>query len=240
MSSTTRTPTRRTPLSTSAADNAAPPRLYFSNALVELWLGDSRHVLPTLPRFDLLLTDPPYGIAFEGSNASTRVWRPIENDNDNQIVEWLFGNLHVADEAVIFGANNFPHLLPHRGRWFCWDKRLTEEADRMLGSSFELAWCSRHTGFNRMFRVLHGGVVNSDGGRRVHSTQKPTALFRRIINQVFPKCQTIVDPFAGSGSVLLASMLEGKRCVGIEIDEAYCEAAAKRLEQQLFPWVQDE
>lgn len=204
---------------------------YYQDDRCTIYHGDSRKVWPMLPKCNLLLTDPPYGIAWEGSNASTKEWKGIAGDNDIELARWLCGMLWQADEAVIFGANCFPQLLPHRGRWICWDKRLTEAADKMLGSAFELAWCSRVSGFDRMVRKLHGGVVNADGGKRVHPTQKPSALFKQIIGDMFPKAETIVDPFMGSGSVLLAAKLEGRKAIGIEVEEQYCEAAAKRLAQ---------
>jgi DNA modification methylase len=204
---------------------------YYSDDRVTIYHGDSRLIWPMLPKCDLLLTDPPYGIAWGGSNASTQEWDGIAGDNDIELARWLCGMLWHVNEAVIFGANCFPQLLPHRGRWICWDKRITEAADKMLGSAFELAWCSRTSGFDRMVRKLHGGVVNADGGKRVHPTQKPSGLFKQIIGDMFPKAETIVDPFMGSGSVLLAAKLEGRKAIGIEVEEQYCEAAAKRLSQ---------
>lgn len=89
----------------------------------------------------------------------------------------------------------------------------------------------RTSGYDKIVRKLHGGVVNADGGRRVHPTQKPSGLFSQIISDLYDKNESIIDPFMGSGSVLLAAKIEGKTAVGIEIDERYCEAAAKRLSQ---------
>jgi site-specific DNA-methyltransferase (adenine-specific) len=208
---------------------------YYQDDRVTIYHGDCRLIWPQLPRFDLLLTDPPYGIDFNATKqnlpgATER--KNIEGDNDVSTARWLFGMLWHVNDAVIFGANCFPHLLPHRGRWICWDKRLTEAADKMLGSPFELAWCNRTSGFDKILRKLHGGVVNADGGKRVHPTQKPSGLFSQIISDDFyVKSNTIIDPFMGSGSVLLAAKIEGKTAIGIEIEERYCEAAAKRLTQ---------
>jgi site-specific DNA-methyltransferase (adenine-specific) len=213
---------------------SVPVRPYYSDDRVTIYHGDSRLIWPMLPKCDLLLTDPPYGIAFNATEqqlpGATERDR-IKGDDDIELARWLCGMLWHAEEAVIFGANCFPQLLPHRGRWICWDKRITEAADKMLGSAFELAWCSRTSGFDRIVRKLHGGVVNADGGKRVHPTQKPSGLFKQIIGDMFPKAETIVDPFMGSGSVLLAAKLEGRKAIGIEVEEQYCEAAAKRLSQ---------
>ena len=209
------------------------PKPYYQDDAVTLYNTDCRELLPLLGKFDLLLTDPPYGINWRGSNASTVKWEPIQNDENTNIVAELFKWVLNFEDCVIFGANCFPHLLPHRGRWLCWDKRLTVDADKMLGSPFELAWESRVSGFDVMERVLHGGVVNADGGKRMHPTQKPVTLMRRVIAR-YKKSQTIFDPFAGSGTTLVAAKLEGRKAVGIEISERYCEIAAKRLSQQLL------
>ena len=204
---------------------------YYRDGLTTLYHGDARDILPNLPRASVLLTDPPYGVQWAGHTASTRDWSTIHGDADDEMARWLFTRLDCADDAVVFGANCFPNLLPHRGRWICWDKRVTEAADRMLGSPFEMAWTSKRSGFDRMYRILHGGVVNDDGGRRVHPTQKPVRLFAGILADMFPDAASVVDPFAGSGSVLVAARLCGVPSVGIEIDKGYCDAIAERLAQ---------
>ena len=131
--------------------------------------------------------------------------------------------------SVIWGANNFSDKMPVGG-WLVWDKRCGESADRMFGSPFELAWTSRRTTF-KFKRLQHGGAVNADGHgvRRVHPTQKPVELMRWCIS-LFSTARTIVDPYAGSGTTLIADMIEGRKAVGIELDEKYCEVAAARLE----------
>ena len=206
---------------------------YYDHAGITLYHGDCREILPGLGRFDLLLTDPPYGIDYSAQNQNlpnATIRDNIAGDDSVELASFAVASVEQASNAVIFGANCFPQLLPHRGRWLCWDKRICENADKMLGSPFELAWENRHSGFDSMVRVLHGGVVNADGGKRQHPTQKPVALFRRIV-QRYKNAQTILDPFAGSGTTLVAAKLEGRKAVGIEINERYCEIAAKRLAQ---------
>jgi DNA modification methylase len=103
----------------------------------------------------------------------------------------------------------------------------------MLGSAFELAWTNKRSGFHKMYRVLHGGVVNADGGKRFHPTQKPILLFRKVIEDN-PNVQTILDPFAGSCTTAVAAKLEGRKATCIEINEKYCEIGANRLCQSVF------
>ena len=203
---------------------------------IVIYHGDCREILPELGKFDLLLTDPPYGIDAEKFRASlpntmgdNRV-EAIAGDSDVEAARWLITQISNAQNAVVWGANNFPELLPHKGRWLCWDKRITEAADRMLGSAFELAWTNKRSGFYKMYRVLHGGVVNADGGKRFHPTQKPILLFRKVIEDN-PNVQTILDPFAGSCTTGVAAKLEGRHATLIEISERYCEIGAERLRQ---------
>jgi DNA modification methylase len=214
-------------------------RPYYDRDGITIYNADCRDVLPSLGSFDLLLTDPPYGINVEHFRATLpetkgkSLVRAIAGDGDIDAASWLFSIQQHWNDMVVWGANNFPHVLPHKGRWICWDKRLTEDADKMLGSAFELAWTNKTSGFDAMIRVLHGGVVNSDRGKRFHPTQKPVLLFRKILTR-YPSAMTIVDPFMGSGTTLIAAKLEGRSAVGIEIDERYCEIAAERLRQRLL------
>ena len=211
---------------------------------IVIYHGDCREILPTLGTFDLLLTDPPYGIDAEKFRASlpntmgdNRV-EAIAGDSDVEAARWIMTQISDAQNAVVWGANNFPELLPHKGRWLCWDKRITEAADRMLGSAFELAWTNKRSGFDKMYRVLHGGVVNADGGKRFHPTQKPILLFRKVIEDN-PNVQTIIDPFAGSCTTAVAAKLEGRKATCIEINEKYCEIGANRLRQSVFDFSDD-
>ena len=104
----------------------------------------------------------------------------------------------------------------------------------MLGIAFELAWTSRTHGFDKMFRVLHGGVVNANDGKRVHPTEKPISLLREIIATIFDEARIILDPFMGSGTTLRAAKDLGRKAIGIEIEERYCEMAAKRMAQEVL------
>ena len=99
-----------------------------------------------------------------------------------------------------------------------------------------MAWmnCPDKAGF--MYRILHGGVVNADGAghKRVHPTQKPVVLFRRLLADHFPT-GVILDPFMGSGTTLRAAKDLRRTAIGIELEERYCEAAATRLGQEVLP-----
>ena len=110
-----------------------------------------------------------------------------------------------------------------------WDKRKADgSSDKVFGWPFELAWCSKDR-FGKIYRIQHGGYLNADGKmRRKHPTQKPVKLMKALLLD-FPTSKSILDPFMGSGTTLLAAKQLGRKCIGIEIEEKYCEIAAKRL-----------
>ena len=202
---------------------------YFEDADVVIYHGDCRDILPTLGPVDLVLTDPPYGIGWKGHSASTHEWGGMANDTGDLDLRFI---LEMPCAVVAFGANCYPNQLPHRGRWICWDKQTIDGAtDAMLGSPFELAWSNQVSGFDRIIRVLSGGVINADSGKRFHATQKPLAVFRQIILWYSGDAATILDPFMGSGTTLRAAKDLGRKAIGIEIEERYCEIAAMRMAQ---------
>jgi len=201
--------------------------------------ADCRDVLPWLEdgAVDLVLTDPPYGIEQSDYRKSLpdtkgRVYiEEIVGDCNNELAAWIIEwVMEKQIDAVIWGALNWPNLLPHKGRWICWDKRCDERADRMLGSAFEMAWTNRTSGFDEMCRVQHGGVVNADGmgSRRVHPTQKPVVLFTKVL-RLRPKKTCVLDPFSGSGTTGCACRNLRCRCIMVEVEEKYCYVAAGRL-----------
>ena len=198
---------------------------YYEDDLVTIYHGDCLELLPELA-FDVVVTDPPYGISYSPYGN----FKPIVGDDNTDLGSWI-ANYEVP--RVVCGADNFAHSLPPGGTWSVWDKRVSPAADRILGSPFELIWACGHGSRKRhIYRIQHGGAVNADKAneRRVHPTQKPAKLMRQLIADHFPT-GTILDPFMGSGSTLRAAKDLGRKAIGIEIDEAYCEAAAKRMGQ---------
>ena len=93
-------------------------------------------------------------------------------------------------------------------------------------ASAEIAW----TNFDKPIKTFRGKVGEHTYG---HPTQKPEELFRWCLSFA-PDAKTIFDPFMGSGTTLVAARLEGRRAVGVELEERYCEIAAKRLSQQVL------
>jgi DNA modification methylase len=131
-------------------------------------------------------------------------------------------------KVIIWGANYFSDLLP-LGRWLVWNKR-DEGPSRVLADG-ELAWHNCEGKSVRVFNWFWVGCYRKGemNDPVVHPTQKPVSLMRWCIE--ITTSGTILDPFMGSGTTLRAAKDLGRKAIGIEIEERYCEVAAKRLEQ---------
>ena len=194
----------------------------------ELWHGDCREVLPLLPKHDLLLTDPPYGT--RGKDAESRHdaangWRQygvLEWDRERP-AGWLFGLMREKGaECVVWGGNYFADVLPPSMRWLVWDKMQGE----FSLADCEFAWTSQNAAA-RIFRYSRGAALQ-DGKK--HPTQKPVALMKWCLG-FLPDAKTILDPFMGSGTTLVACQRMGRHGTGIELDPDYFEIACKRVDE---------
>lgn len=192
---------------------------YYSESGITIYHGDCRDVLPTLPPVDLVLTDPPYGI---GDRMQGGTWGSAEKYADFR--QWdtapelntILAAVSKAPIAIVWGGNHF-NLPPSRG-WLAWDK---QNAVRTM-SDVELAWTNQDRPAKRF---SHPVATHRYG----HPSEKPLPLFLWCLMQFAG--DLILDPFVGSGTTLEAAKLSGRRAIGIEINESYCETAANRLRQ---------
>lgn len=227
---------------------------YYEQSGVTIYHGDCRDVLAEWEglrtcAFDLLLTDPPYGLrqgrtrCGQGVNipqtgfAVGRAPLPTTDYGEDEV--W---DDQRADEAVararalcrhqvIFGGNYYD--LPPARCWLVWDKEngTTDFAD------CDLAW----TNLDRAVRRLTyrwNGMLQQPGREkepRIHPAQKPEAVIVWAIGLAPSTVRTVLDPFMGSGTTLVAAKRLGKQAVGIEQSERYCEIAARRLQQEALP-----
>lgn len=204
---------------------------YYQGKGVTVYNCDSLAVIDQLEHYDLLLTDPPYGIGEAAGKNKSRgklaVSKDYGNDSwDNTLIPAasVLSLIAACKNAVVFGGNYYG-CLPASSCWFVWDKDNgeTDFADA------ELAWTNSKKAV-RIFKHRWQGMLKGRKEYRWHPTQKPEALMRWCLGH-FPKAQTVLDPFLGSGTTAVACVAEGRQCVGIEREEKYCEAAANRLEQ---------
>jgi site-specific DNA-methyltransferase (adenine-specific)/modification methylase len=205
---------------------------------IVIYHGDCRDVLPTLApgSVDLVLTDPPYGIAYSPGGGGNGWGRKTFTGDDD-----IAGDDRPFDPApllrfprlVLFGANHYADRLPPSPSWIVWDKR-----DGYPSKSFadcEMIWTNLG-GPARIFRHLWDGAFRASekGIRRVHPTQKPLVLMRWLVSEYTEPGALILDPYMGSGTTLRAAKDLGRRCIGIEVEERWCEIAATRLQQSVM------
>ena len=193
---------------------------YYEQDGITIYHGDCADVLSQLPTFDLLLTDPPYGL---GKRMSGGTWGREERYGDMwrwDVVpdaELLNKCIAAARDAIVWGGNYFS--LPPSRCWLSWSK--TNALKTM--AKIELAW----TTFDRPAMEWRGPVAVHEHG---HPTQKPEALMLWCLG-ISGNPASVLDPFMGSGTTLVAAKRLGKTATGIEREEKYCEIAAKRLSQ---------
>ncbi len=206
---------------------------YYQEAGITIYNADCREVLPSLSVADLLLTDPPYGIGRDGGHPSTSSHggrKPYEFlgwDSATPTADTFRAMFTATRHQIIWGANYFPFALPPSMGWLAWDK-----GQRICASDAELAF----TSFDCALRVftLNRVELMTDGA--YHPTQKPLKLFKNCIAfaDKQAKIETILDPFMGSGTTLRAAKDLGRKAVGIDKIEKYCEIAANRLRQEVL------
>ena len=208
---------------------------YYDDGTVTIYHGDCRDILPGLST-DLVLTDPPYGISADASAASAggknggKFYGQTNWDSERPDAEAFSAVLAAGRNHIIWGGNYFADLLPPSSCWLAWDKgqRSFSLAD------FELAWTS-FKGAARMVVVPRAAAVQ-DG--KEHPTQKSLSVMRWCITQIADQRgempRTILDPFMGSGTSLKAAKDLGRSAIGIDVNEQYCEIAARRCAQEVL------
>lgn len=201
-----------------------------------LYLGDCREIAGALPAGSAIVSDPPYGIAFQRStggarhtkHAAARGNRPIVGDDAPfDPSPWT-----AFDECILWGADHFYPRLPDSGRWLAWNKLGHKEPWDSF-SDVEFAWHSGE-GAARIFSMLWKGIATDNrgenNGQRDHPTQKPVRLMAWCIDMI--ASPIIVDPYMGSGTTGVAAIKLGRRFIGCEIDPAYFDVACRRIEEQ--------
>jgi len=194
-----------------------------------LILGDCLEVMPLLDKVDAVVTDPPYGIgdalvkggrggSFErliAANAAAWDFAP-----DRKFLD----NLRANSKYQIFWGGNYLELPPTK-KPLCWNKLRPNQKNL---SEWEMAWTSLEGRAQMFTKCANGGFVAAEAN--VHPTQKPVALMEWCLG-FLPDAKTILDPFMGSGSTLVACQKLGRKGIGIELDPDYFEIACKRVEE---------
>ena len=185
---------------------------YYQDEYVTIYHGDCREILPTLPNVDLVLTDPPYPDIDKGFQQT-----PIdclESIDCRQLVFWSavcefplsWSAVHVWHKPNGNSSHHYERIFERNGGKVC-----------------------------RVFRyaAILPNYVQYKGECEDHPTQKPRNLIMDLLSK--GSCEYVLDPFMGSGTTLRAAKDLGRKAIGIEIEEKYCEIAAKRMAQEVLP-----
>lgn len=186
-----------------------------------LYLGDCMDILPTLPKVDAVVTDPPYGIEVTAERRSSAVegW---DLGINQAAIDAAIG---LSREAIVFGGNYYA-LAPSRC-WLLWDKQISPGLNL---AHAEMAWTNLDKCGVRIKRHLWSGPFREGGeARNGHPTQKPLAVMTWAVG--FTSGNVVLDPFMGSGTTGVACIQLGRQFIGIEREPKYFDIACRRIEQ---------
>ena len=213
--------------------------------------GDCLSVMKGWPDkcVDLVLTDPPYGIRYKSNGGSARYQKRVQNardwDNDgfafDNYLEGLWRLLEKDADMYVFGNWNTVDIRFLSGfkQVLIWDKRRTGLGDlHSWGIGYELIFYfkkgNRHVNKRRAPVIFCESLASLVNGNPIdnylHPTQKPLGIIAPLIQTSTNIGDLIIDPFCGSGTTCVAAKMLGRRYIGIDISEKYCEIARMRLE----------
>ena len=215
---------------------------YYQDDAVAIYHGDCRDILPQLEPVDLVLTDPPYFLPAahyqtrRGEQRSLGDLSILEHFFKDAFNDWVSVLKDDGFAYVFCDGQSYPifyraaYPLFHRLRPLVWDK---------LTSINGFSWRHQHEIIMFCEMPNHPKINTGDGdvlkyravpiGERVHLAQKPVGLLAALIRKSLPLGGIALDPFMGSGTTLIAAKDLEHKAIGIEIEEKYCEIAAKRL-----------
>lgn len=192
-------------------------------------------IMPTLGKVDALISDPPYGMdwnftgqgsgkAAQGGRESVTKGQRIKGDAVDFDPRHLLG----FERVVIWGMHHFPQHL-QRGTVLVWPKKYADAYGSFL-SDADIAWMKGGCG------VYLSNVINpaSFQSEKCHPTQKPVQLMAWCMDKAkVPEGATVLDPYMGSGSTIIAAIRTGRRAIGIELDPAHYANAVERVRAEI-------
>lgn len=195
-----------------------------------LYLGDCLEILPTLPKVDAVITDPPFGV---GNFVQTTGRKMGRGKSRGVAVEWnenppppqFFDRVRtISRHRIIWGANFF-NCFEDRGGAIIWDKN-----QKMPNfSKADIASCT-HFQKTEIVRIPWTNFTVTHEAETDHPCERPVALYEWCINYLPGPIESVLDPFMGSGSCGVAATRMGRAFIGIEREPRFFEAACKRIE----------
>ena len=194
-----------------------------------IYCADCRDILPHLPKVDLVLTDPPYGINYQSARRIGRL-RKDKINGDKEFPLWLFDELTPAIALFVWCRWDTLSIIPKPKSFIVWDKMIHSMGD--LEHEYGRQWegCAFYPGPNHQFVKRPVDIIRCRKvmpEKLLHPNEKPIGAIIPLIRA--HGGDIILDPFLGSGTTAVAAKELGRRFIGIEISEEYCKIAARRL-----------
>jgi site-specific DNA-methyltransferase (adenine-specific) len=223
------------------------PDPYYEDAWVKLYHGRCEDVLPLVGPADLTLTDPPFNVGkkYGGHDDSME---PAEYREWLRSVFFACPTPAIVYTPGIANVYDAPQVLPYPIRWTLgWHKKEFAGDLWTAGPAHcwePIVWASQEPKpfFNKTFGTLgrdflvvnatHGDLFKGAGR---HPCPKPLPVMEWLVGLFASEGGTVLDPFAGSGTTLYAARMHGRKAIGIEREERFCDLAAERLAQQRLP-----
>lgn len=223
---------------------------YFEEDGITIYHGDCREILPTLPKVDLVLTDPPYNFESKGGGIHSR------RDYTNRLEaisccdfdpSWflplmptryaaMFCNKALLPEYIAWakreGLNWDVHVMVKSAPTPAFNQHFLSDLEYLIVTRPSGSYWNMHSPFDDYRKAFP--CYTGAGVTLLHPAQKPVGLLAKYVRVLCAYGGTICDPFTGSGTTLVAARENGRRAIGIEIHEPYCEIAAKRLAQRVL------
>jgi DNA modification methylase len=211
---------------------------YFQNDLVTLYHGDCLQITEWLSA-DVLVTDPPYGQSYKSNmdRGTRQEWHDlIPGDDTTESRDKALSFWPPDKAAIVFGTWKTPKP-PKTKQVVIWDKTpcgFMGDLALPFGNAHEEIYLLGKIGWTgqREASIINAQMLmSSDRSRPDHPTPKPIGLMEKLVSKTEG---AVADPFAGSGATLLAARNLGRKVIGVELEEKYCELIANRLSQEAF------
>ncbi len=207
---------------------------YYQRDGITIYHGDCREILPQLEAesVDLVLTDPPYNVGVDYGEHNDRMTR---REFIAWADRWFFECRRIADTVLITGQARLPdYAMLEPWKWLlCWWKPAAMGRSPVGFCNWEPVALWGNGGANGCDVVR--AEIRPSGEIDGHPCPKPLEWAKGIL-ALFPKTESVLDPFMGSGTTLRAAKDLNLRAIGVEIEQSYCDLAVRRLRQEVLPF----
>ncbi len=217
---------------------------YYEHAGIVIYHGDCRDVLASLPscfRVDVVLTDPPYGIngasGLGGVRKKGAYVSPFEDSREyieTAVVPVIVSLIDIAGCVVVTPGNSNLCAYPQPDSFGAFYQPAAVGLQAFGNVDAQPIFYYGSAGGGRMGKPC-SYVLTETPERNGHPCPKPLRAWKRLLATVAKPGQSVLDPFMGSGTTLVAAKDMGHPAIGIELEERYCEIAAQRLQQEALP-----